>query len=55
MSEGNKGIQVTQDQALTISEYDAQITLAEIHLVRLQNAKMHYLREQDLITEEKSS
>ncbi|MBG0579341.1 MULTISPECIES: hypothetical protein [Enterobacter cloacae complex] len=53
MSEETKSIQLTEEQHLTLREYNAQLELAEIHLVRLQNAKMHYLLAQDLITDNK--
>ena len=49
MEEQTQPITITQDQALTIQEYDAQITLTEIQLARLQQARYQYLVEQDLI------
>lgn len=52
MEEQKQPIEVTQDQALTIQEFDAQITLTEIQLARLQQARYQYLIEQDLINPE---
>lgn len=50
MEEQKQQIEITQDQALTIQEFDAQIALTEIQLARLQQARYQYLVEQELIT-----
>ncbi|EFD0312778.1 hypothetical protein FV239_24235 [Escherichia coli] len=54
MTEETKSIQLTEDQHLTLREYNAQLELAEVHFKRIEQSRFHWLREQGLLDESKT-